>query len=76
MSQGKDGDWTFAGVMGGLFAVDSFFLLRFDDLMNFQHIIRLIIKIKCTDWQDLPVTSHNFCVEGLGFSLEFSPLSK
>ena len=26
--QGKDGDWTFAGIMAGYFAVDSFFLLR------------------------------------------------
>lgn len=27
--QGRDGDWTFSGVVGGLFAVDSFFLLRY-----------------------------------------------
>ena len=26
---GKGGDWTFQGIAAGLYAVDSFFLLRF-----------------------------------------------
>ncbi|XP_067945682.1 nose resistant to fluoxetine protein 6-like [Watersipora subatra] len=40
----KDGDWTFMGVVGGLFAVDSFFLLS--GLLVGYLFLKMMAKIK------------------------------